>query len=328
MRTSKPSAAVSLFLTTSLLGCGGDVTNSRSETATGGAAGGTPLTGGASEKIGGYPGTGGTLVITSSGGVAGGPAAGGTYGELGGAPNGSSVGGGEPTGGIPSITGGTSGVGITGGSSGVTGGSSGVTGGSSGVTGGSGAQSTSGGSGGQASTRASCIDVSLSEANVTAYTGSALLTVERTGAVDPNYFWSPVVTIAVADGTPRSCTSSTMISSSSRFTLVECPGLSLGACGTNVTIQVTLGANGYSYATGSTSPACESSMMTLTYTVPVKCPTCPGSYASGPCDVAPGTNCSYQAFTYSVGGNPSVSLPCMCNFNTATGARNWSCAVS
>ena len=321
MRTSKPSAAVSLFLTTSLLGCGGDVTNSRSETATGGAAGGTPLTGGASEKIGGYPGTGGTLVITSSGGVAGGPAAGGTYGELGGAPNGSSVGGGEPTGGIPSITGGTSGVGITGGSSG-------VTGGSSGVTGGSGAQSTSGGSGGQASTRASCIDVSLSEANVTAYTGSALLTVERTGAVDPNYFWSPVVTIAVAGGTPQACTSSSMISSSSRFTIVECPGLSFGACGTNVAVQVTLGANGYSFATGSTSPACESSKMTLTCTVPVKCPTCPSSWTSGPCDVAPGTSCSYQAFTYSVGGNSSVSLPCLCNFNSATGARTWSCAVS
>ena len=327
MRTSKPSAAVSLFLTTSLLGCGGDVTNSRSESATGGAADGTPLTGGASDKIGGYPGTGGTSVITSSGGVAGGPAAGGAYGELGGAPNGSSVGGGEPTGGIPSITGGTSGVGITGGRTS-------VTGGSSGVTGGSGAQSTSGGSGGQASTRASCIDVSLSEANVTAYTGSALLTVERTGAVDPSYFWSPVVTIAVAGGTQQPCTSSTVISPSSRFTVVECQGLSLGACGTNVTIQVTLGANGYSFATGNTSPACESSKMTLTYTVPVKCPTCPSSSTpgpfSGPCDMAPGTTCSYQTTLYhgGVGGNPSVSLPCLCNFDTATGARGWSCTIS
>jgi len=239
MRTSKPSAAASLFLTTSLLGCGGDVTNSRSETATGG---------------------------NSS--------------ELGGAP--------------------------------------------------SGAQSTSGGSGGQASTMTSCIDVSLSEAHVTAYTGSALLTVERTGAVDPNYSWSPVVTIAVAGGTQQPCTSSTVISPSSRFTVVECQGLSLGACGTNVTIQVTLGANGYSFATGNTSPACESSKMTLTYTVPVKCPTCPSSCTSGPCDMVPGTTCSYQAFTYNPGGggSSSMSLPCLCNFNSATGARYWSCAIA
>jgi len=316
MRTSKTPASVSLFLTTSLLGCGGDVANSRSEAATGGTANGTALVGGAPDKTGGYPGTGGTLVMTSLGGATGGPAGGtwanpfgGMYHELGlgGTPGGSSVGGREPTGGMPSITGGTSSVGITGGST---------------------AQSTSGGSGGQVSTSTRCIDVSLSEANVTAYTGSALLTVERTGAVDANYFWSPVVTIAVAGGTPRACTSSTMISSSSRFTIVECPGLSFGACGTNVAVQVTLGANGYSFATGSTSPACESSKMTLTYTVPVKCPTCPSSWTSGPCDVAPGTSCSYQAFTYSVGGNSSVSLPCLCNFNSATGARTWSCAVS
>ena len=265
--------------------------------------------------------------MTSLGGATGGPAGGtwvnpfgGMVGELGGTPGGSSVGGREPTGGMPSVTGGTSSVGITGGSSG--------------VTGGSGAQSTSGGSGGQVSTITRCIDVSLSEANVTAYTGSALLTVERTGAVDPNYSWSPVVTIAVAGGTQQPCTSSTVISPSSRFTVVECQGLSLGACGTNVTIQVTLGANGYSFATGNTSPACESSKMTLTYTVPVKCPTCPSSSTpgpfSGPCDMAPGTTCSYQTTLYhgGVGGNPSVSLPCLCNFDTATGARGWSCTIS
>jgi hypothetical protein len=227
MRTSTTPASVSLFLTSSLLGCGGDVSNSRSATAMG---------------------TGG-----------------------------------------------------------------------------------SGGNAGQTSTIASCIDVSLSDANVNVYTGSALLIVERTGAVDPNYFWSPVVTIAVPGGTSQACTASGVISSSSRFASVECPALSASACGSNVNVQVTLGANGYSYATGNTSPSCQSPEMTLTYTVPVKCPTCPSSWTSGPCDVAPSTNCSYQGIGYNsggVGGYPSVTLPCLCNFNSATGVRSWSCAIS
>jgi len=191
----------------------------------------------------------------------------------------------------------------------------------------SGTPSASGGTAGQTSTSVGCISVSLTEAKVNVYGNGAALIVERTGAINVNYRWSPVATIAVPGGPVRTCAVSGTDPTSDRYAYLWCDGTIVStACGTTGTVEVSLGANGF--APGNSSPVCETAAMTLTYTVPVKCANysnCPGSS----CDI-PGSTCYYQTTQCcpGIGGSPTVSLPCTCGFNSTTGARAWSCFIS
>jgi hypothetical protein len=200
-------------------------------------------------------------------------------------------------------------------------------------------------SGGQQSTTpgvcsppACCVPIELSATNINAY-GSAgsnvvsiVLIVERTDAAGANDRWAPTVTITTPWGDTLQCSDDSGIAGKSRFYMLTCP-LSESStpleCGASVNLQVRLQSKSYSLD-GTTENQCPGGNLgiTATYAVPIECPTCPPTspdFSNTPCDMPQSSGCEYLAPTYPGG---TGLLPCNCSFNSDTGARIWSCAIS
>ncbi len=183
-----------------------------------------------------------------------------------------------------------------------------------------------------------CVPVTLSASNVSVYqvdgSISVALLVTRTGAVANGVAWSAVAKVTTPWGGTQDCpTYPSAVGASDAYYLIQCPKVtptSSVSCGSNGEISVQLGSNTYSdYSTSSPSCVGNSNLgLTLTYTAPVKCPTCPPtspSFDRQSCDEPPDASCSYLSALY--GGGTGL-LPCFCSVNQSTGSRIWSCAVS
>jgi hypothetical protein len=209
------------------------------------------------------------------------------------------------------------------------------TGGASSQAGGVGqAGAAAGGTSGQTSssvcsTPYCCVPVQLVASNVNVYqvSGSMRITliIERKDAATATDNWSPNATITTPTGDTLNCITAASYPGSTRFVSLDCSTTTAAtnlACGSSTTLQINLRSGG-----SSTASNCDLGL-TLTYTVPVKCPTCPAisSYFSGlDCDQPAGSTCSYESAVY--GGGTGL-LPCFCNLDSTTGRRVWSCAVS
>lgn len=177
-----------------------------------------------------------------------------------------------------------------------------------------------------------CVPLVFSGANVNVYKigdqASVNLLVERVLTVNPDYAWRASATVKTSFGSTQDCVTEGIYPSSSRYEAVQCPAVQSDvACGSNVTVEIKLQASGYTSEPDYTL-ACDGGLgMTLTYTVPVECPTCPSSPISEnfkPCDMPGDTACWYPSLSWD---GTFVNAPCYCTLD-ATGERKWQCAIA
>jgi hypothetical protein len=169
-----------------------------------------------------------------------------------------------------------------------------------------------------------CVPIALSVANVRLYSegGSIrlLLTVERVDAAGATNNWFPSVSVTTASGETLTCDNNILLTPTERHVRLQCETptrLSQLACGDTTELQIRIHSSSVS-ATGNSAENCDGSGLgiTLSYTVPLECPTCPNA-------VVTGTSCDLP-----MSCTDGWNLPCYCSFDSTTGKDTWFCAIS